>query len=245
MTNVADGLYLRGAVRTSLHRWKELTHARVRVACGEWFQILVAPRPEPEARHHDHVVIVCAGPVDTLSRGHGHLRKEERAFGMVPALCGLFVPGLQHQHGFSPTDTPALARWAKATMMLQSLISLTCSRCWRLGGQSPLTGSVLRARLRAWHGAKAVRWHAHTRHRRRSDSRSPSVRSVRLRRGRRRRSAAHVRPPGMGMVSRPEMLTGQALERIHLVDGAGECEPSRMGCPRKGHVRSVRAASRP
>ena len=26
---------------------------------------------------------------------------------------------------FSPTDTPALARWGKALMMLQSLISLT------------------------------------------------------------------------------------------------------------------------
>ena len=33
---------------------------------------------------------------------------------------------------FSPTDTPVLARWGKLLMMLQSLISLTVWRSWRV-----------------------------------------------------------------------------------------------------------------
>jgi hypothetical protein len=34
---------------------------------------------------------------------------------------------------FSPTDVPALSRWAKGMMMMQALISLATVALWRLG----------------------------------------------------------------------------------------------------------------
>jgi len=86
-----------------------------------WYWRLDAGGPHGRDSRLRHAEGAFLFPQMTMPAGDGG----DQAPGWSPHFVDYLFLAFNTSTAFSPTDTPALARWAKAMMMLQSLISLT------------------------------------------------------------------------------------------------------------------------
>jgi hypothetical protein len=87
-----------------------------------WYWRLDAGGPHGRESRHAHVAGAFLFPQMTLSRAVRAATRQEQ---WSPDFLDYLFLAFNTSTAFSPTDTPVLARWGKALMMLQSLISLS------------------------------------------------------------------------------------------------------------------------
>jgi hypothetical protein len=87
-----------------------------------WYWRLDAGGPHGRESRDGHVADAFLFPQMTMSREAKAATSHEM---WSPDFLDYLFLAFNTSTAFSPTDTPVLARWAKALMMLQSIISLT------------------------------------------------------------------------------------------------------------------------
>ena len=90
-----------------------------------WYWRLDAGGPNARERHEAHTRGAFLFPqmaVDSPSEDDATLAEDE---GWRPGFVDYLFVAFNTSTAFSPTDVPVLSRWAKLTMMVQSIISVT------------------------------------------------------------------------------------------------------------------------
>jgi hypothetical protein len=124
------GALLRGLVHhtesaTSLLRSAAVLWLTNIIVFASWYWRLDAGGPNERERREAHTSGAFLFPQMSLSPSSGSAATLAEDIGWRPTFVDYLFLAFNTSTAFSPTDVPVLSGWAKGTMMLQALISLT------------------------------------------------------------------------------------------------------------------------